>query len=675
MTDAIPRTKPGPWAVPRPFLVYTLALAAVAAVILVLALARGPWSEVVSDERFWVMAAFVVLGELLPIEVPRRGLSEQVTISTAFAFAVLLSFGLEAAVVVYTIASLISDLILRIAPIKVLFNAAQYIVSIAAAGAVLAALAEVPVSHVGDDLGAVLLAGFTWFAFNHVLVGVGGSFLTREPLLGWLTEDLAFQGWTAGFLLTLAPLVVLAADASIALIGVAFVPMLAIYLGGRQAAMNQHRATHDSLTGLPNRPLLTERLDRTLTAGAPVAVVLVALDDVSTISDALGQESGDRLVAGVAPRLAAAVGEDDALARLGADEFAALLTGPSAADGGRAAIERLLAAAQEPCVVGDLRMSSSASVGIALYPEHGNTADALLRRAAVALASAKAQGIDVETYVPQGDERGVSRLALAGQLRHAIETGEIFVRYQPKVALPDGSPRAVEALVRWRHPQLGEVGPDGFIDLAEKTGLIAPLTQVVLEAALGQLHGWRAAGLETVVAVNISTRSLRSRDLLAWIDDGLRRWSVDPRRLQLEITESTIVRDFRRTEELLDEIRGLGISIAIDDFGTGFSSLAQLQQLPVDEIKIDRSFVADMETNPRNAAIVRATIDLARELGLAVTAEGVETAGAYVQLARLGCDHAQGYVISRPLEPAVCTAFLRRPAPGLTIPPLAAGEI
>src|SRR4051812_37543178 len=316
MTDATPPSKAGARGTPRPFLVYTLALSAIAAVILAVALADGSWSDVVADDRFWIMAAFVVVGELLPIDVPRRGVSEQVTISTAFAFAVLLTFGLEAAIVVYTAASLVTDLILRIAPIKIIFNVAQYVVSIAAAGAVLAALAEVPVTDVGDDLGAILLAGLTWFAFNHVLVGVGGSFLTREPLVDWMTEDLAFQGWTAGFLLTLAPLVVLAADASIALIAVAFIPMLAIYVGGRQAAMNQHRATHDNLTGLPNRTLMIELLESALTAAgdsAPVAVVLVALDDVSTISDALGQEPGDLLVAGVAPHLEEALGEEDAL--------------------------------------------------------------------------------------------------------------------------------------------------------------------------------------------------------------------------------------------------------------------------------------------------------------------------------------------------------------------------
>src|SRR4051794_37918287 len=469
MTDATPPSKAGARGTPRPFLVYTLALSAIAAVILAVALADGSWSDVVADDRFWIMAAFVVVGELLPIDVPRRGVSEQVTISTAFAFAVLLTFGLEAAIVVYTAASLVTDLILRIAPIKILFNVAQYVISIAAAGAVLAALAEVPVSDVGDDLGAILLAGLAWFAFNHVLVGVGGSLLTREPLMGWLTEDLAFQGWTAGFLLTLAPLVVLAAGESIVLVAVAFIPMLAIYLGGRQAAMNQHRATHDSLTGLPNRTLLLELLDSALAGGGPVVVLLLALDDVSTISDALGQESGDLLVAGIAPGLGAALSEDDALARLGADEFGAVLVGGSAADGGHGVVERILAAAQAPCTVGDLRMASGASIGIALHPEHGGGAEGLLRRAAVALALAKERGTDVETYVPQGDERGVSSLALAGQLRQAVETGELFVRYQPKVSLPEGTPHAVEALVRWRHPQLGEVGPDGFVALAEKT--------------------------------------------------------------------------------------------------------------------------------------------------------------------------------------------------------------
>ena len=674
-TDATPRRKPaGAWAAPRPFVLYTAALAAVAAIFLGLALARGSWPDVLSDERFWAMAVFVVLGELLPIDVPRRGSSDQVTISAAFAFAVLIAFGVEPAIVVYAVASLISDLVLRIAPIKVVFNVAQYVVSLVAAGAVLGALAAVPVHDVGDDLGAILLSGATWFLVNHVLVGVGLSLFAREPIREGLTEDLAFQVWTSGFLLTLAPLVVLAADTSVALVAVAFVPMLAIYFGGRQAAMNDYRATHDQLTGLPNRTALQSRLESALSTSDRVVVMRIALDDVGAVSDTLGHASGEELVAGLAGRLAQAFDEEDVLARLAADEFGAVLVGPSAADGGRAVAERVLAALVAPSSVGELRIASEASIGIACHPEHGDAADVLLRRAELALAMAKESQGHWETYVAQSDERGVSRLALATQLRRGIDAGEIVVHYQPKVTLPGGAPHAVEALVRWQHPELGEVGPDGFIPLAEKTGLIGPLTRVVLDTALRQCHEWRAQGFAPIMAVNISTRSLRTRELVGWIEEGLARWSVPPRQLQLEVTESTIVSDIRRAEELLNEIRAHGASIAIDDFGTGFSSLAQLQQLPIDEIKVDKSFVVDMDTNARNAAIVRATIELARELGLLVTAEGVETAGAYVQLGQLGCDHAQGFLISRPLDAAACTAFLRRPAPVLTIPPRSAGE-
>jgi diguanylate cyclase (GGDEF)-like protein len=376
------------------------------------------------------------------------------------------------------------------------------------------------------------------------------------------------------------------------------------------------------------------------------------------VSDTLGHQCGDELIAELAPRLQDALDDEDFLARVGGDEFGAVLTGPSAADGGRALAEHLTTALSAPCTVGGLSMSSPVSIGLARHPLHGSDSGALLRRADVALTTAKERRSGWEVYVAQGDERGVSRLALAGQLRHGIENGEIVVRYQPKVALPDGAPHAVEALVRWAHPELGEVGPDGFIPLAEKTGLIAPLTHVVLDTALRQCQQWKAMGLAPIVAVNVSTRSLRSRDIVTWIEDGLRRWKVDPHQLQLEVTESSIVSDIQRAEQLLNEIRGLGVSIAIDDFGTGFSSLAQLQQLPIDEIKIDKSFVMDMERNARNAAIVRATIELARELGLSVTAEGVETQGAYEQLARLGCDYAQGYLMSRPVDAEACTAFL-----------------
>jgi EAL domain-containing protein (putative c-di-GMP-specific phosphodiesterase class I) len=282
----------------------------------------------------------------------------------------------------------------------------------------------------------------------------------------------------------------------------------------------------------------------------------------------------------------------------------------------------------------------------------------LLRHADVALYCAKASGADVRVYAEEYDEYSIDRLALAAQLRRGIARDELVVHYQPKAPLGGGPTMAVEALVRWDHPQLGRVGPGGFVPLAEQTGLIKPLTEWVLTAALRQCELWRREGLQVTVGVNVSTRSLLDHDLPAMIRAALARFDLPAAALQLEVTESRIVADLGRARRVLDEIRAMGVRIAIDDFGTGFSSLSQLQQLPIDEIKIDRSFVMRMESNRNDAVLVRSIIELARNLGLTVTAEGVETESAQSTLRELGCDLAQGFHIGRPARADQCVRHL-----------------
>jgi EAL domain-containing protein (putative c-di-GMP-specific phosphodiesterase class I) len=283
----------------------------------------------------------------------------------------------------------------------------------------------------------------------------------------------------------------------------------------------------------------------------------------------------------------------------------------------------------------------------------------------VALYCAKASDVSFQTYAEEYDEYSIDRLALAAQLRRGIERGELTVHYQPKAPLRGGVTSAVEALVRWNHPQLGCIGPDGFIPLAEQTGVIKPLTARVLEASLGQCEQWRREGLEVTVSVNVSARSLLDHDLPSMIRTLLERFELPASVLQLEITESRIIADLRRARSALDELRGMGVKIAIDDFGTGFSSLLQLQQLPIDEIKIDRSFVMRMETNRSDAVLVRSIIELGRNLGLNVTAEGVETESVRSSLSQLGCDFAQGFHIGRPVDAEECRRYLdmQEPAP------------
>ncbi len=619
--------------------------------------------HVATPVRFWLLAVFVLAGELLPISVPRRNGLDKVTISTAFAFAVLVSVGVLPACMVYAAAWLIAGRCERTAPVKVVFNAAQYVLSLAGAGVVLMLAGAVPpvALHAGV-LPAILLAALVCFVINHVLAGAGAALLAGLPVMRYLGDDVAFHALTAGGLLALAPVVVAASDASVALIPLAFVPVLAIYFGGRQAGINAHHAFHDRLTDLPNRGLLTETVTKALEAAeharSGVAVMIVDLDDFKSVNDTLGHQFGDRVLQLIAPRLADALGSRGLLARLGGDEFAAVLENVrDEADALRCA-QRLLATLERPCQIDSLLLQVGGSVGVACYPQHGRTVDELLRHADVALYCAKSEHSTCAIYAHEQDEYSVDRLALAGQLRRGIDRGELVVHYQPKVPLNDSGSCGVEALVRWNHPQLGWIGPDGFIPLAEQTGLIKALTDRVLEAALRQCEAWRAAGLDIRFSVNISARTLLSHDLPAMIRALLDRFDVPPTSLQLEITESRIVADLGRARSVLHELRSMGMTIAIDDFGTGFSSLSQLQQLPVDEIKIDRSFVMGMESDANDAALVRSIIDLGRNLGLHVTAEGVESASVQSILRELGCDFAQGYDLSRPMPAKECRRYL-----------------
>jgi diguanylate cyclase len=641
-----------------------LVTALAAAALILLPWVRG-W-HVDAPALFVVLSAFVLAGELLPIPVPRRGGLARVTISAAFAFAILLRFGPGPAVLVYVASSVIADLAGGVAPLKTLFNAAQYLLSIVAAGGVLLLAGKLPLSMIeASDLLIVLVAAAAFFVTNHVLACTAGALLARVSITGYLRDDLAFQAWTAGCVLAFAPALLASANVSVALVPVCFVPMLAVYFGGRQAAISSHRAHHDALTGLPNRSSLSETLqqalDRAAYDGRSVAVMLLDIDDFKSINDTLGHELGDIVIQRVGRRLEQAIGDSSLLARIGGDEFGVLVHGSQAQ--AESVAESLLAALDHPLQADSIALHICASIGIACFPQHGRTAPELMRHADVALYCAKKSDAAFATYAEEDDEYSIDRLALAAQLRRGIERGELVVHYQPKVPLQGGSTLALEALVRWNHPQLGCIGPDGFIPLAEQTGIIRLLTEQVLEASLEQCRQWRRAGLEVTVSVNVSTRSLLDHDLAAMIGALLARLELPAGALQLEITESRIVADLPRARAALDELRAMGVMIAIDDFGTGYSSLAYLKNLPVDELKIDRSFVRELVTDEDDLAIVRATIGLGHDLGLSIVAEGIEDGDTWDMLRRLGCDVAQGYFSGRPMSADAVAERINAPAP------------
>ncbi len=432
----------------------------------------------------------------------------------------------------------------------------------------------------------------------------------------------------------------------------------------RQAELNQHQALHDQLTGLPNRTLFSERIGQAILRarrqGTKLAVALVDLDRFKDINDSLGHGVGDQLLVKVGERMGKALRASDTVARLGGDEFGLVLPELATTDALIPVLDRMRAALERPIQLEELPIGIEVSIGIALYPDHGAEAQVLIQRADVAMYEAKRNGFTHAFYDDSSHAYDVANLTLVAELRRALARRELTLRYQPKATLANGEVTSVEALVRWQHPQRRLVPPDAFIPLAQETSLIGPLTLYVIEEALRQVRAWRDEGIELRVAVNLSTRNLLDRALPRQIAALLERWQVSAEMLELEVTESSMLANPTRARAVLDELSALGIRLSIDDFGTGYSSLAYLRELPIDEIKIDRSFVMGMVEHPGDAVIVRSTVDLGRNLGLEVVAEGVETAEHWDRLRELGCDTAQGYYLSRPMSGSELRAWLQR---------------
>jgi diguanylate cyclase (GGDEF)-like protein len=430
----------------------------------------------------------------------------------------------------------------------------------------------------------------------------------------------------------------------------------------KQAAESQRAALHDPVTELPNRTLLQDRVQQAIVMarrrGARVAVVTLGLDRFKEINDALGHHCGDLLLYLVGERLAATLRESDSVGRLGGDEFGVLLPEISGATGATDAVERLRSCLTERFEVHGVGLEVEATAGVAIFPDHGDDADLLLQRAEVAMYVAKQQHSGVEIYSEACNVNSRDRLELISELRHAIDDDELVVHFQPIADLSHSTIVGTEALVRWDHPSRGFMPPDAFIPLAETTGLIRPLALYVLEQSLRQRRDWAAGGLDLRVAVNLSTRNLLDPALAAAIEELLRRFATPAKALTVEVTETAVMVDPPRAAETLGRIADLGVRVAIDDFGTGYTSLSWLKRLPVTTLKVDRSFVMEMHKNDNDAAIVRSTVNLARDLGLEVVAEGVETAAAWRGLEALHCDLAQGYLLSRPLPAGELTPWL-----------------
>ena len=426
-------------------------------------------------------------------------------------------------------------------------------------------------------------------------------------------------------------------------------------------------AYEDGLTALPNRAMFNEQLDQAVKMAKrnedPLAVMLLDMDRFKAINDTLGHPVGDQVLREVGRRVRIVLRESDVVARLGGDEFAVLLATGDAERAPQVAL-KILKALEERLVIDGQSMDIAASIGIALYPQHGDDAAALVRAADVAMYVAKRNKGGYASYDPGHDERRQEHLTLLGELRHAVENDELVLHYQPKVTIDGMKVGAVEALVRWNHPVRGFIPPNSFIPFAEQTGYISSITRWVVKRAVHQCGLWHRQGLQLRVSVNVSARDLRSGDTLVQdVEAALRLEDVPAALLCLEITESGLMDDPGSAQTTLRRIRDLGVATSIDDYGTGYSSLAYIKQLPVTELKIDRAFVSGMEADHRNAAIVRSTIELGHNLGLVVVAEGVETDHELAELQRFGCDIAQGYRFARPMPAADLEVWLKGQTP------------
>jgi diguanylate cyclase (GGDEF)-like protein len=645
-----------------------ISLTAAAAVAIVVG---GAWvPQVPLDWAWWgvgLLLAACVLAETQAVEMT-GGATVSVATIPHLAAALLLPPPLAA--VVAATGLLLVQLHERAPPSKLVFNTASLAATVGLTG-VAAHTFGLAGAGLGDSSLTGLIAFFvvalTYYAVNNVtLAGVVaissgtpfGRALVRNARASAPPEvAVAVIGGLVALIWVLRPmwLPLIFFPAVIAQLTLSY-----ISASGRKTAELAFQAEHDSLTGLANRVLLRRQIQAMLTdvtEARPLTLLMLDLNRFKDVNDTFGHHYGDRLLREAALRLTDTIGTDGTVARLGGDEFAILLPAAGAAQA-EAAAARVEAALRAPLELDGYALEVSASVGLSLALSHTDNADALLRRADVAMYVAKRSGAEWAAYAPDQEHNTPDTLALIVELRRAIEQGELVLYYQPQVDLTTDRVIGVEALARWPHPRRGMVPPDEFIPLAEHTGLIRSLSNWVLLAAVVQARAWQLQGIDLPVAVNLSASNLQDSTLPDTVGALLREHGLSADCLQVEVTESAVMVDRDGAVAVLARLRALGVRVSVDDFGTGHSSLAYLKELPVDEVKIDKAFVQHLVTDPRDRAIVRAIIGLAHELGLVVVAEGVENRGTWDVLRRAGCDVIQGYFVSRPVSAADLAVWL-----------------
>jgi diguanylate cyclase (GGDEF)-like protein len=624
-----------------------------------------------TDWRILVWIAAIMVVDLMPVPM---AMSFDFSLSFPLELSVALLYPPPVAALIVLVGSAdIRELRRKLSPLTAVFVRAQIALAVLAESRVFQGLADLS-DHWFIVGPTVLLAAIVGYAINTILVAQWQTIKSRVPLDSILRQ--MHSGVLGEFVvsymgLALFSVLVAITTQTIGLWAIAvFIAPLAfawqmlhrthsLQITSEELAEkqreNEYQAFHDHLTGLPNRLLFRLRLGEAIEEAAAtegrLAVMLMDLDHFKEINDSLGHHVGDQLLAAVGPRLADTLREDDLMARLGGDEFGVLVPGIHEDSTATAIAQRLIEGLHHPVSVDELALDVSGSIGVAFYPDHASDADTLLRHADVAMYASKEAGTAFEVYDEMIDTHKPELVRLVSQVRQAIDDGEFRMYLQPKIRLADGRVAGAEALIRWHHPTLGRLAPADFIPMVEKTVLLQPLTHWALNDVLRTWRRWSDDGIRIPVAVNVSPRTLLDQDLPEVVGHLLERWGVPARFLRLELTENFLVADSGRSDAVLNGLSQVGVGLSIDDFGTGFSSLSYLKRLPIEEIKIDRSFVSHMLERVDDFTIVRATVELGRNLGLRVVAEGVQDRETFDRLGDFGCDEAQGFYISKPLEP------------------------
>jgi diguanylate cyclase (GGDEF)-like protein len=615
-----------------------------------------------------VLTPFVVLGELVPIRVPRGENLREVRASAMFLFALLLMAGPAAALIAMAVATVVHGLYTHRAARDLAFDAAVSSLALWCAAAVLATFdvggLVTDAVRLGD-VGAFVAAGASYFVVATALPGIAYAWvkhLRGRRFLAFMFDDLPFRAGSSAALISAAPLLAAAAGKSLFLVVFLVGPFVAVHRASNALVLTSHESLHDPLTRLANRAALYRTLATMSGEGSapsrPFALWLLDLDRFKEVNDSLGHGIGDELLQSVAQRVRSVIPDDDLVARLGGDEFAIVLADADE-ETVRAAAIRLGEQFEVPFELSSVTLDIACSIGIALAPEHGEDNESLLRAADVALYCAKSARSGFIIYDPELSWEHRNRKPLLADLHRALEAGEFVPHFQPKADARTRRVVGVETLLRWHHPTHGVLSPVEFLPLLDRSGVIRHVTADVVDSTLAQLVMWRDLGWELHAAVNLSMRSLHDPELPSGIAERLSFYDLPPELLELEVTEQTIMADPRRVTAVLGALKEIGVTIALDDFGTGYSSLAHLSIMPLDVLKIDQTFVRNMMTKPKDAAIVRSTIELARSLGLTTVGEGVEDGLTWSQLRTLGCDMIQGNIISRAKPAAELTEYLK----------------